>query len=131
MRGLRRAVDIGLPVLGIIIVLAGVLFVYELYAQLAVVVLGLLLIEAGVWQLANPLLPSERRYGALRSEVDDFIGLVRRLNTAALASRSDAGDAAAAAEFERLREQLHASVERMAAFAGDARADRSDQNPPG
>ena len=58
MRALRRAVDVGLPIVGIVVVLSGVLFFFELYTQLAVVVLGLFLIEAGIWRLADPLLPS-------------------------------------------------------------------------
>jgi len=41
------------------------------------------MIEAGVWKLTSPFLPSERRYGELREEVDGFIGRVRqeRLST--------------------------------------------------
>src|SRR5688500_882503 len=90
MRALRRAIELGLPVLGVAVVLAGVLFfANDLYVQLAVVVVGLLLIEAGIWNLASPVLPSERRYNALRREVDSFIILVRRLNRATLENTSD------------------------------------------
>jgi hypothetical protein len=128
MRALRRAVDVGLPIVGIVVVLSGVLFFFELYTQLAVVVLGLFLIEAGIWRLADPLLPSQRRYGALRTEVDDFVDLVRRLNTAAISSRRS-GDAAAVAEMASVREEMHASVERMVEYAGDPTDATSPSSP--
>ena len=90
--------------------------------------LGLFLIEAGIWRLADPLLPSQRRYGALRTAVDDFVDLVRRLNTAAISSRRS-GDAAAVAEMASVREEMHASVERMVEYAGDPTDATSPSSP--
>ncbi|HUH12340.1 MAG TPA: hypothetical protein VMK65_04490 [Longimicrobiales bacterium] len=124
MRAIRRLVDTALPVLGTLIVLGGVLFVYDLMARVAVVVVGLLLVEVGVWKLANPLLPNERRFHALRDEVDRFIQLVRGLNQAALrriAERSPESEQA----FEEARAELHASVERISVYAG-----RTDDEVP-
>ena len=64
----------------------------EFPGQVAIVILGLLLLEAGVWKLAHHVLPSERQYHALRDETDGFITLVRQLNAAA--ARSGSADAA-------------------------------------
>ena len=117
MRALRKYVDIGLPILGTVIVLAGALLLFNLYARMAAVIIGVFLIEAGVWKLAHPLLPNERKFAALRSEVDDFIDLVRRLNAAAL--QVQAGDVTAEARFDGTRLAMLESVDRMTAFAGD------------
>lgn len=116
MRRLRKALDVLLPVTGIVLVYSAVLLVVGIYRQLALVTIGTLLIEAGIWKLANPLLPSERRFNALREEVDALFPVVRRLNTAAVALR--AGDESAREVFDSAREELHQSVERMAEVAG-------------
>jgi hypothetical protein len=117
MRTVRRKVDTILPVLGIVLVLAAVLFIWQnLYLQLGVVILGIFLIEAGIWKLAHPLLPSQRRYTALRAEVDDFIDLVRELNTAGV--EREAGNVAAEADMAALRERMVDSVDRMVDYAG-------------
>src|SRR5687768_15556901 len=113
MKSIRRSVDKVLPVLGIVIVLGAVLFLWcgNLYIQLAVVMVGIFLIEAGIWKLAHPLLPSVRKYRALRAEVDDFIQLVRRLNAAALLR--DNGDASGAAALQAVRQEMLDSIDRM------------------
>lgn len=112
MRTVRRKVDLVLPILGIILVLGAVLFIWQnLYLQLSVVIVGLFLIEAGIWKLAHPLLPSARRYHTLRAEVDEFILLVRRLNTAALNDRNGEG-------VSEVKQEMLKSVDRMVAAAG-------------
>lgn len=83
----------------------------------------MLLIEAGAWQLATPLLVEERRYTRLREEVDDFIGLVRELNDAAVRARrqeegAGAGEGGAPNPTAEVLEEMHASVDRMAELAG-------------
>jgi hypothetical protein len=128
MRKLRKAVDVGLPIVGVIVVLSAVLLFYDMYTQIALVVIGVLLIEAGIWKLASPLLPSQRRHQALRAEVDTFVGLVRDLNTAAL-EREGARGPEAEAEFAAVRERMHASVERMAEYAGKAGKATSPAQP--
>lgn len=117
MRSIRRSVDIALPIVGIVLVLGAVVFIWwSMYLQLAVVVLGIFLIEAGIWKLAHPLLPSVRRYGALREEVDDFIYLVRRLNAAAVArdTGADEGNTHVAA----VRQEMIDAIDRMVGYAG-------------
>lgn len=118
MRRLRQTIEKGLPVLGVAVVLAGVLFLAgDLLVQLVVVVFGLLLIQAGIWNLASPVLPSERRYNALRDEVDAFIGLVRRLNRATLENASEPTPESRA-RLLQVRDEMMESVKRMEAVAG-------------
>ena len=126
MRRLRRSVELGLPVIGVILVLAAVLFLARsLVLQLGVVLLGLVLIEAGIWNLASPVLPSERKFVALRREVDGFILLVRRLNRATLALASEPTPENRARLLE-VRDEMLESVKRMEASAG-----RIEEDPPG
>jgi hypothetical protein len=116
MRNVRRMVEFGLPVAGTLLVFAAVLLLWhDLAVQLIVVLIGLLLIEAGIWKLTHPLLPDERRYRALRDEVDDFIQYARELNAAAIRAASDP---AAQEELRSARLRMHESVERMAIYAG-------------
>jgi hypothetical protein len=117
MGSLRATVDKALPVVGVALILGAVLFLYQsLYLQLTVVIAGILLIEAGIWELAHPLLPSQRKYRALRAEVDEFIVMVRRLNAAAV--RREAGATGGEAEVLAVKQEMLASVERMAEHAG-------------
>ena len=110
----QKVVDISATVIGTVVVFLGVVLISDVHLQLriAVVLLGVLMIEVGVWKLASPFFRPERRYTALRAEADDFLGHVRRLNRAALEGRdADSGE---------IREAMYASVERMVAVAGKA-----------
>lgn len=102
--------------------LAAVLFVSGVTRQIVVVVIGLLLIEMGVWKLGHMLFPEEREYLALRAEVDRFIRLVRDLNRAAVALRSG-GAPEARERFEGLRASMVEAVQRMAEVAGRTNGD--------
>ena len=121
MRTVRRVVELGLPILGMAVVFGGVLFVppTNLQVQIVVVLVGVLILEAGVWGLTSQILPSERHYRALREEGDHFITLIRDLNSAALARKAgfEGGDE----HFEEALAAMHASVERMAGAAGEER----------
>ena len=122
LRTLRKLLDVGLPIAGMAIVFASMLLLTDLTAQVMVVLVGVLTIEAGVWQLTNPFMPNERRYLALREEVDDFIGLVRQLNTAGVIVREEAS-VQARSELEGVREAMLRSLDRMAEVAGQTGAD--------
>jgi hypothetical protein len=102
-------------------VFGGVLFVppTSLQIQIIVVLVGVLILEAGVWGLTGQLLPNERTYVALREEGDHFISLIRNLNAAAVARKTglEGGDQ----RFEEALSAMHASVDRMGGLAGEER----------
>ena len=112
----RRGIEASVPILGIAIILGSVLFLPETNAQLHVTVLlvGVLILQAGPLGLTRLLLPSERSFPALRKEADHFMGLMRALNGAAVAIDEGEEDG----EFLRdTVEKMHTSVERMAELA--------------
>ena len=118
MRQVRTGpLRLAVPVVGIALVIGSVLFVDTLRVQLILVIVGLLLVEAGVWRLAAPFLPDDRRYLALRTEGDHFITLIRQLNSAAVEHR-ETGDPGAALALDEIKTEMHRSVDRMARFAG-------------
>ncbi len=121
MRSLRRVVELGFPVLGMVIVFGGVLFVSpsNLQLQIIVVLVGVLMLEAGVWGLTSQILPNERTYTALRDEGDHFINLIRNLNTAAVGKES--GSPGSDQRFDEAKAAMHVSVDRMAELAGEER----------
>ncbi len=125
MRQLCRMLDAGLLIVGVVVIVSAVLFVREIPAQVGIVMLGIFLIEAGVWKLANQLLPSQRTFNALRLEGDRFIGLIRQLNATALALK--AYDSPANREtFADVREAMLQAVERMAHVAGKTNDELTD-----
>ena len=121
MRTIRKAVELGTPILGMLTVFAAVLLIppAHLQIQLVIVLVGVLLIEAGVWGLTTPFLPNERQFLSLREEVDDFIDLVRQLNKVAIERRLlEDGTEKVNQAFEDTLADLHSSVRRMGQLAG-------------
>ena len=119
MRKIRRLIELGLPIVGMVVVFAAILLPtinLDLQLQVVIALVGILMIEAGVWKLTSPFLPSERKYIALRGEVDRFIDLVRRLNDAALGSGGESGEASL--DLQEALDAMHSSVEKMGAVAG-------------
>lgn len=117
MRKLRRTLHLLGPAVGMALVLGAVLLADTLVVRLFLVIAGLLLTEAGLWRLADPLLPDERSFLALRAETDHFVALVRQLNSVAVAlERGDVG--ASSFVLDEVHEEMHRSVDRMARFAG-------------
>jgi hypothetical protein len=122
LRRWRRRLDPCVSVLGILVILGAVLFSQELRTQILVTTCGIVLMEVGVWRLAQRLLPSERQYKALRAEVDRFLQLVRHLNTAALARKAhDAPQTHQA--FAQVYQEMQQAVARMATLAGKTDAE--------
>jgi len=120
MRRLRKSVAAGLSILGIILVFAAILLPslsLSLQLQIAVALVGILALEAGVWNLPSRILPDERRNEALRAEVDTFVGLVRVLNRQALEAE-EGTDTGPGPAFRETLAALHSSVDRMGAAAG-------------
>lgn len=136
MRKLRRIIHLLGPAVGMALVIGAVLFAEALGVQLFLVVAGLLLTEAGLWRLADPILPDERKYLALRAEADHFTALVRQLNAAAVARNQ--GDAPGSRfALDEVRTEMHRSVDRMVEFAGKTHVEVAPeeagppQDPPG
>jgi len=131
MRRARKLIDVSIPIVGALIVFVAVVLISDVHLQARVltVLVGVLLIEAGAWNLTDPLLPSERKYMALREEVDGFIDRVRTLNDAAVEARDEETEAAWRAYREAV-EELHAAVDRMAEAAGQPEGGEPTVAPP-
>ncbi len=128
-RKLRRILHMIVPAVGMALVIGAVLFGESLAIQLFLVLAGLLLTEAGLWRLADPILPDERKYVALRSEADHFMTLVRQLNAAAVAL--DEGDERGSRfAIDELQTEMHRSIDRMVSFAGKTKGEM-DSEPNG
>lgn len=110
-RSFNKYIGLVTAIIGMAIVLSSFLFLRNLFAWYATIMVGLLIVLAGFLYGAHPFLTSERRYFALREEVDRFIDLVRKLNAAAVA-------AGGGEEFEQVKSEMLKSVERMADLAG-------------
>lgn len=110
-RTFNRYISLVASIVGIFIIMSSFLFTGDLLAWYGAVILGLVIVLVGFWYAANPILTSERRYLALRSEVNGFITLVRRLNTLAVTRGSSE-------EFQQIKAAMLESVERMAELAG-------------
>ncbi len=125
-RNIKRQFDIGLTGLGIAIIFSAVVLggSLEIEAQLPLALLGVLLMEAGVWGLSSKLFPNERRYTSLREEGDHMIALIRELNHAAIAKSTGQEDAK---RFQATLEKMHDSVVKMSELA--AKADNGPVNP--
>ena len=119
---LRRLFDTSLPLVGVETIIIAILFVTDLYAQVALAVVGIVIIEASAWKVAHKLLPSQRKYKALRFEGEQFLGLIRGLHHAALALRTDDKPENRQA-FEEIQETMRQAIERMAQIAGKTDAE--------
>ena len=115
-RNLRRSIDMALTALGIGLIFIAVILggSLDIQVQLPLALLGVLMMEAGVWRLSSKLFPSERRYSHLREEGDRMIELIRELNAAAIARDRGTEDAR---RFQATMEAMHESVVRMSALA--------------
>ncbi len=103
-----------IAIVGTIIVFGG-LALFDLEsptARIGSISAGVLLFLCGFFIASNPFFKNQRRYGGLRGRLDDFIGLVRRLNKAA-------GRRTIPEQFHRTKSEMHALVERMAMLAGE------------
>lgn len=114
---IRKIVDMSIPLLGMVVIMAAILFLRHIHAQIVVVLVGILLIELGVWQIAQRLLPTRRRFHALRRELDAFMALVRQLNDAALAVKTH-GIQHHRQAFDETHDAMKQAVERMVLVAG-------------
>ena len=123
MRALRNVIDIGLPFIGVAIILGAMISMRESpRSQVALVGLGMVLIQLGVWKTAHRILPDRRRFLALRNEVDQFMKLVRQLNKVGLAVKEDNSPENRLA-LENVQATMQQSVQHMAEVAGKTDAE--------
>jgi len=115
-RKLRQGIDLVLTGGGILIIIGSVMAddSVTLQVQIGWVVLGILLIEAGVGGFTNQFVGNERRYGRLREAGDRTMELVRELNSAAVAHYQGREDDS---RFQKTLEAMHAKVREMAELA--------------
>jgi hypothetical protein len=116
-RKTRKYLELALPLIGSFLVFTAILTVKGQLMQILVAILGILLIESGILKLSQAFLPNERTYTALRSEVDYFIVLVRRLNAAALGLK-DVDNEATRTAFAAIQQRMRESHERISQLAG-------------
>ncbi len=110
-RTVNRYTPLVSAIAGVVVVFVGVLMVATGTAQIFIVAAGLVVLEGGVWYMANPIFTSERRYLRLRDELDNMVDLVRKLNRAAL-------EPGAEKDLEGVRSAMHQSVDEMLEVAG-------------
>ncbi len=79
MRRLRQIIDRFVVYGGVIVVLSAIVVQDTTRAQVVLVLLGLLLVQLGIWRIASRVLPSTRTNPQLRVAVDQFLTSVREL----------------------------------------------------
>ncbi|MGK7912895.1 MAG: hypothetical protein AB4050_15690 [Synechococcus sp.] len=123
----RRRLNQNAPVMstltGLLIVYGGFILLQNDIYKLVAVTIGLVFLEIGLWYGANPVLTSERRYKALRNEIDRFINLARELNAAVVQGLSQE-------EVDRVKNAMHSSVDLMGQLAGKSQVKVSDLRSP-
>ncbi len=122
----RKFLHFGLPVLGMLLAVAGAVAASDVALRVVLVVVGVALIQAATWKLPYSVVSNERRFRQLRGELDEFVWLVRELNAAAVEAR---GDPAAEDRFEDLHTAMQESLERMALYAGRTDEDLLREQP--
>lgn len=76
--------------------------------------IGVLIMEAGVWRITTRLFPNERRYNGLRSEGGHMIEHIGELNPAALAKETGQEGAR---RFQETLQVMHDSLVKVSELA--------------
>jgi hypothetical protein len=126
---LRKILDMSIPLLGIVVIMGAVLCLRQVHAQIGVVLIGILVIELGVWKIAQEFLLNQRCCHTLRGELDRFIGLVRQLNDAALAVKTHETEHHRQV-FDETHEAMKQAVERMVQVAGKTNEEIAAEDKP-
>ena len=129
MRSLIKLLNVGLPIIGVIVILSAVLFLRDIHGQIAIVMVGIVLIEAGVWKLAHQFLPNDRQFHALRDEIETFVQLSRQLNETALAMKVDES-MEHRRKFDEVQTAMHETVDHIASVAGKTAAELAVESKP-
>jgi hypothetical protein len=115
MRKIRASFHLALTVGGMMLIGYAVVLVEPTWERVLTAALGVVLLQAGVWQITQSLFPNERDFRPLRRETDYFITLVRRLNRAALAAQR--GAPSGIHDLNQVHDEMHHSVDRMLRLA--------------
>ncbi|HEX9106139.1 MAG TPA: hypothetical protein VF832_02905, partial [Longimicrobiales bacterium] len=67
----RRFLHFGLPVLGMLVAVAGAVAMTDVAMRVVLVVVGVVLIHAATWKLPYSVVSNERRFRQLRGELDE------------------------------------------------------------
>ncbi len=79
MRRLRQAIDRIVVYGGVLVVLSAIVVSDTSLNQVVLVLLGLLLVQLGIWRIASRVFPGTRTNQRLRDEVDQFLASIREL----------------------------------------------------
>ena len=93
-RSFRRLARVGVPLLGVVAILAGAFWADNASSRAALGLAGAAMTLIASFALHDRVLPNERRLVALRAEVDSFIVAVRRTNTTGVAAAEARGELA-------------------------------------
>ncbi len=118
----REAVNSLVVLGGVGLIVWQVVSMAESRGPMVVVAVGIMMIYLGILDLGTQVLPNRRVYNKLRSEVEKFLVLVRKLNAHAVSDEP--------ARVESVRTEMHDSVDRMVSVAGlrdEAHASRKQE----
>ena len=79
MRKLREVIDRFVVYGGVVVVLGAIVVQDTTRAQVVLVLLGLLLVQLGIWRIGSRSFPNTRTNQRLRDEVDQFLASIREL----------------------------------------------------
>lgn len=122
-------------VIGLGLIVGGVLLPMPIRFQILSVIIGLLVYQTMLLGLFERFLPNERRFLALREEVDRLLALVRDLNQAAIAAHAVGMDRDH--YMSPILRRMHDTVDRLPNVAGrrarepEFRAWLEEPPPPG
>ncbi len=127
-RNIRRNIDAGLTGLGIAVIFSSIILgtSLDIRAQMPIALLGVLLMEAGIWGLASKLVPNQRKYTKLRTEGDNMLQLIRELNAAAIAKERGEEDSK---RFQDTLAEMHDCVVKMSNLANVEKDQEPEQSP--
>ena len=127
-RNIRRNIDAGLTGLGIAVIFSSIILgtSLDIRAQMPIALLGVLLMEAGIWGLASKLVPNQRKYTKLRTEGDNMLQLIRELNAAAIAKERGEEDSK---RFQDTLAEMHDCVVKMSNLANVEKDQDPEQSP--
>ncbi len=122
MRRLRQVVDRIVVYGGVLVVLSAIVVSDTSLNQVVLVLLGLLLVQLGIWRIASRVFPGTRTNQRLRDEVDQFLASIRELYRLANDNQS--------ANFNALAEGLRGQADDIIEAARrDLKSELTDDRP--